>query len=151
MVEHKEGVFSLRSKAPRFFQIISNCAVAKNAESPLKVKTYKALWDTGASCTSISSKVVHELGLHQIGSYIVNHAGGSMVARTYHIALFLPTLYSIDCLEVEEVAMNGVDVIIGLDVISLGDFAITREGDHCIFSFRTPSQKTIDFVIEDIL
>lgn len=140
----------MRSKAPRFSQIISNCAIAKDMTSPLNPRTYKVLWDTGASGTSISSKVVHELGLRQIGSYVVNHAGGRMVARSYHIALILPTMYCIDCLEVEEVSMNGVDVIIGLDVISLGDFAITREGDHCVFSFRTPSQKTIDFVIENV-
>ena len=148
MVEYKEGVFTLRSKSPRFHQIISNCAVAKSINTSTKAKTYKALWDTGASGTSISSKVVYELGLQQTGLHTVNHAGGKMTTRSFHISLFLPTLCRIDSLEVEEVSMNGVDVIIGMDVISLCDFAITREGDHCVFSLRTPSLKTIDFTID---
>ena len=41
------------------------------------------------------------------------------------------------------------DVLIGMDIISRGDFAITHPGGRTKFSFRVPSQADIDFVEED--
>jgi len=39
----------------------------------------------------------------------------------------------------------GSDVLIGMDVITQGDFAITNKDGMTTFSFRTPSLITIDF------
>jgi len=38
------------------------------------------------------------------------------------------------------------DVLIGMDVISQGDFSITNENGNTVFSFRVPSAHTVDFV-----
>ena len=40
----------------------------------------------------------------------------------------------------------GADVLIGMDVIGCGDFAVTNFKGSTIFSIRTPSLMTIDFV-----
>ena len=40
-------------------------------------------------------------------------------------------------------------MLIGMDIISKGDFAITHPGGHTKFSFRVPSQADIDFAVED--
>ena len=41
---------------------------------------------------------------------------------------------------------RDLDVLIGMDIISLGDFAITNVGGKTTFSFRFPSIAEIDFV-----
>ena len=52
--------------------------------------------------------------------------------------------------EVTKVALLGDgDVLIGMDIISAGDFAVTSPGGHTQFTFRVPSQANINFVSED--
>lgn len=43
---------------------------------------------------------------------------------------------------------GNTDILIGMDIITLGDFAITNVGGKTVFSFRTPSTKMIDYVEE---
>ena len=45
-------------------------------------------------------------------------------------------------------AFDGFDVLIGMDIITKGDFAITNPDGTTKFSFRIPSQADIDFVRE---
>ena len=42
-----------------------------------------------------------------------------------------------------------IDVLIGMDIITLGDFAITNFGGKTVMSYRYPSVCTIDFAKED--
>jgi hypothetical protein len=44
--------------------------------------------------------------------------------------------------------LRNTDVLIGMDIISLGDFAITNLNGIPWFSFRVPSAAHIDFVPE---
>ena len=45
--------------------------------------------------------------------------------------------------------LGNCDVLIGMDIITLGDFTITQDNGCTIFSFRFPaSEKYIDFVEE---
>ncbi len=41
---------------------------------------------------------------------------------------------------------QGMDILIGMDIITLGDFAITNYNNKTVFSFRFPSSEVIDFV-----
>jgi len=43
---------------------------------------------------------------------------------------------------------KGTDVLIGMDIIARGDFAITNHGGNTVFTFRCPSDGKIDFVAE---
>ena len=45
--------------------------------------------------------------------------------------------------------LRGYDVLIGMDIIGLGDFAITHLEGDTKFSFRIPSQADIDFARDD--
>jgi len=40
----------------------------------------------------------------------------------------------------------NVDVLIGMDIIGLGDFAVTNKDGKTVFSYRMPSMECIDFV-----
>jgi uncharacterized protein YecA (UPF0149 family) len=41
--------------------------------------------------------------------------------------------------------VNGPDVLIGMDIICSGDFAVTNKGGKTVFSYRYPSISPIDF------
>ena len=43
----------------------------------------------------------------------------------------------------------GGDVLIGMDIIGAGDFAVTNQNGITKFSYRYPSSADIDFVRED--
>ena len=44
-----------------------------------------------------------------------------------------------------EIGVQCIDVLIGMDIISLGDFAISNFEGKTQFSFRIPSQKDVDY------
>ena len=50
--------------------------------------------------------------------------------------------------EVTEGDIKGVDVLIGMDIITQGDFIITNQSNKTVMSFRIPSLTTIDYVVE---
>lgn len=112
----------------------------------LGAKEYSAIWDTGATNTVITRKVVDELGLKPIGIAQVSTAGGIRQCEVYLVSVFLPNRVVIAILRVTEGNITGSDVLIGMDVISNGDFAVTNYQGKTTFSFRIPSQTTIDFV-----
>ena len=41
--------------------------------------------------------------------------------------------------------MKDVDMLIGMDIITMCDFALTSQGSDTVFSFQIPSTCTIDF------
>ena len=51
-------------------------------------------------------------------------------------------------LQVTEGDITGTDVLIGMDIISQGDFAITASQGETKFTFQIPSTHDIDFVKE---
>jgi len=110
-------------------------------------KEYDAIWDTGATKTAISNKVVQECGLKPTGMCKVRTAAGETDACTYFVSIYLPNkVCSIPQLRVTEVNISGADVLIGMDIIANGDFAVTNHKGKTNLSFRMPSIECIDFV-----
>ena len=109
-----------------------------------------ALWDTGATNTGISKRVVEKLGLVPDTYGDSHHAQGTThnVPR-YVINLSLPPNVGFSGINVGEVSLpDDVDVLIGMDIIALGDFSVTNKNNETHFSFRIPSQAHVDFVEE---
>lgn len=106
-----------------------------------------ALWDTGASRSVISPAVVNALGLSAVGSVMVHHAGGSGTSPTYMVNFKLPNKVGIIGPLVTESPLQGFDVLIGMDVIALGDLSLTHAGGKTCMSFRIPSIGGTDFVL----
>ena len=107
----------------------------------------KALWDTGSSESVISSELVKKLNLHSIGNAIIGSTGATIKSNIYKLDFVLAGKQHIllDVTESSQLNDSGIDMLIVLDVICLGDFAIsTYDGTVC-FSFRYPSQGLIDF------
>lgn len=111
-----------------------------------ETKEWNALWDTGASCTSISKKVIKELGLKPTGKHKTSTASEEILANEYNINLAIPKcVKATDLSVIENNVEDKFDCIIGMDIIGTGDFSITNKDEHTTFSFRVPSIKEIDY------
>jgi len=109
----------------------------------------KALWDTGASGSVISPGVAKVLKLQPVGVANVTHAGGTSQCSTYLVNLELPNGVGIIGVQTSEFhGQDGFDVIVGMDIISLGDFALTHQDGKTCASFRIPSVEQIDYVAD---
>lgn len=106
-----------------------------------------AIWDTGATGTVISSRVAKKLNLAPTGIVNICHANGRSFVNKYVINIWLPNQVGFAYLEVTEGELDeSFDVLIGMDIISQGDMAITNVNRQTVFSFRTPSMERIDYV-----
>lgn len=105
-----------------------------------KFCTDKAMWDTGADTTIISSRIVRELQLKPYKQGGIAGIGGASDSNVYLVHILLPTGDFATNVEAMESDFEDYDVIIGMDVITLGDLLITNADDKTIFQFRTPSE-----------
>lgn len=107
-----------------------------------------AQWDTGATGTCISHEVVNRLKLDPTGMVTIHTPSGEKDVMTYLVNILLPNNVSVIDAQVmdSEIGGQGIDLLIGMDIISLGDFAVTNFDGQTVFSFRTPSRGKIDFV-----
>jgi len=112
-------------------------------------KTFQAIWDTGASGSVITARVVKELNLVPTGRADVYTASGQHNVNTYLVNILIPPGVQFVALRVTEGEITGgLDVLIGMDIIGQGDFAVTNENGETCMSYRTPSVQRIDFVKE---
>lgn len=106
------------------------------------------LWDTGATCSAISTEVVKKLGLVPLGQQEIRTPSGKKIANTYMVNITLPNdlemndWYVID----SDIGDQNLDLLVGMDVISKGDFSVSNYDGKTVFTFRTPSQKKTDYV-----
>lgn len=135
-------------------QLISPCSVSAlfsfiesvaEPESIDGLHEFSALWDTGATHSVISKRVVDALGIKHEGFVPLAHANGIVEVPIYHVALVLPNDIAFPMPNVPQTDLTGIDVLIGMDIINRGDFAVTNQNDKTMFSFRFPSMTDIDF------
>jgi hypothetical protein len=107
---------------------------------------WNALWDTGASCSVITPLVAKTLGLVSFGKMLMETPSGSAQANVYYVNVLLPNNSAVAKVQVLEGIPAGFDMLIGMDIIGLGDFAVSNYAGRTTFSFRIPSVCEIDFV-----
>jgi len=127
-------------------QLINECAVSNGDRSVV----VNALWDTGASFTCISKNVVQKLDLTSIGKRTIVTPSSSTTVNRYLVNIKLPNNVEIVNLEVcdSEIGKGGFDVLVGMDIITRGDFAVSNYSGKTVFTFRTPSLRRTDYVHE---
>lgn len=114
------------------------------------VESVRALWDTGANTSSVSKALAERLGLAPVPAAraTVRHMRGESVQAMYRVTIGLPGDIGIANLLVGELAEHlgaAYSFVVGMDVIGMGDCAITNSGGETWLSFRTPSAGGIDF------
>jgi hypothetical protein len=67
-------------------------------------------------------------------------ASGVEDSETYMVNVGLPNQVGFMSVKVSKAKLgDAVDVLIGMDIITSGDFSITNQNRNTIFSFRVPS------------
>ena len=127
-------------------KLISNITLVSNNKSI----DGKGQWDTGATTTCISEKVVRDLGLISTGRAQITTPSGIKIVGTYLIDIILPNKVMIKDIKVldTDIGRQGIELLIGMDVILGGDFALTNLNKKTTISFVSPSMKEIDFIPE---
>jgi hypothetical protein len=106
---------------------------------------YKAIWDTGATNSVITEKVITECDLKPIGITKVFTPSGESRSEAFLVNIMLPNKVGISNLRVTKGQLVGnADVLIGMDIINRGDLLITNENVETRFSFLVPSTGKID-------
>ena len=111
----------------------------------------KGIWDTGATNCAITAELVQELNLKPISMVEVSGVHGKQWANVYLIHVLLENRVRIKVRASECSNLLGdkaIGMLIGMDVISIGDFAISNCMGRTLMSFRIPSTERIDFVAD---
>lgn len=131
-------------------QIVSDVTI-KNLETGESCHTI-AIWDTGATGCVISEDLAAQLHLIPTGYKDVNGISGKRRSAEYFINITLNN---------EQISLNSsvtdcsalsqdgsIGMLIGMDIISLGDFCISNFQGHTIMTFRIPSLEGVDYCKE---
>ncbi len=119
-----------------------------DSQIPTRSAEFVAIWDTGATASVITQKVIDELGLATFGIATVNGVHGSNETTRHVVGITLPNGVSFAPVEVTCGVLGDFDVLIGMDIIATGSFAVTNLNGKTTMTFSHPSLKTIDFVAQ---
>src|SRR3989344_6167249 len=87
-----------------------------------------AIWDTGASCSVITSNLATKIGLIPTGKTQLTGVNNSTVENTYLVNIFLQNKVAFMYVRVVEVPdIVGADILIGMDIIGMGDLSVFTE------------------------
>ena len=111
------------------------------SQTPLRIR---ALWDTGATLTAIKPRLKDRLKLRMVradSSATIAGLGDRIYNADYSVmTLRLRNNFEINWCPVYVVDYAvDVDIIIGMDIISMGDLIISNSNRKTLFSFIMPS------------
>ena len=113
-------------------------------------RQYSALWDTGATSSMVTKRVVDDLGLQpELYDRVLHVAGVEEMVPLFHINLVVLDGLHFPGVSVLQGMLFDCDVLIGMDIINRGDFAISNRNGATTFSFRIPSVEDFDFAAAD--
>jgi len=119
----------------------------KDSQQPLIHKCF-AIWDTGATGSAITEEMAKELGLKPVSKARVQSVHSVETKNVYLINIYLPSNVGIvyeRVTECKELSGDRLGILIGMDIIGFGDFAVTNMIDTTL-TYRIPSIEKIDFV-----
>ena len=134
---------SFTTTCPGIADCLRNEVGVKDPAS-LNDKKFIALWDTGATNCVITKNVALSLGLVPIGQTETLGVNGSAIVQVYIIEIKILRQVT------EGISSGTWDVLIGMDVITMGDFCVSNFNGVTTFSFRVPSEGKTDFVQIDL-
>jgi predicted aspartyl protease len=112
-----------------------------------KIWTVKAMIDTGATISAITSRMAARMGLKSEKEGEFSYAKGSGISPIYLFDVIFPgdkVFENIEAVEIDDDRHS--DFLIGMNIISQGDMALTSVNGKAAFSFRCPpAEKYIDF------
>jgi hypothetical protein len=105
--------------------------------------TVNAVWDTGATTSAINFPLVNRCGFVARDATQLWGVNGLIDAGICKMAVRLPNGLLIPDKRVMICDFSPhIDILIGMDIIALGDFCISNADGHTLFSFIYPSLPT---------
>lgn len=107
-----------------------------------------ALWDTGATTTCISENVAQSLKLIPIGKTSIQTPSGQKVVNTYMVDVALPNGVIVQNVLVcdSDIGTQGIDLLIGMNIINLGEFCVSTYEKKTTFSLIIPPISEANFI-----
>ncbi|MDR3000534.1 MAG: retroviral-like aspartic protease family protein [Fibromonadaceae bacterium] len=102
---------------------------------PTETISLKALIDTGASCSALSSAVIKQLALEPVGESLMNTPSHSKVpCKIFDIRMIMPDNVRVKSVLVIEAPLEGQNIqcLIGRDILGLG--ILVYNGQEGLFS-----------------
>jgi hypothetical protein len=108
---------------------------------------YGCIWDTGATSSAVTKKVVSDLKLEVLNYVTVSTASGISVVPNYKVTLNLDGEIE-EHVTANELILGGFDILIGMDIIGNGDFTVSTDPTKGIcLSYQIPSMGKVDYVV----
>jgi predicted aspartyl protease len=107
-------------------------------DNPRLHGVYLGVWDTGATTSLVTHKVFSDLNLTPVDTVTVHGVNSSVRAQVVVIDLILPNGIKISGVRATVSETRGIDMLIGMDIIQLGDFSISNFEGKTIFTFAMP-------------
>ena len=105
----------------------------------------RVVWNTGSARSQLSRKLIEEMSLEPI---IRKQPGQTQLF--YKVDVYLPNkvrMAEVEMTEMDKSLLDlGVEGVIGMDIISLGDCSLSHHGGKTFFSFRVPALGGVDYV-----
>ena len=119
--------------------IVCDVAVANSDDSSPKFTQCRSLWDTGAAFSVISKRLVDALGADPIDQGFAYTVQGTYRPNVYMVDVMLPNKMLVRGLRVSDGVFDDTDILIGMDIIKLGDLMVPNRG-NTRFTFRVPAE-----------
>lgn len=140
------GMFTIRHK-----KLVRQVLTPVRVVNPVTMEEEEtlALWDTGSTSTCISNTIAYKLRMRKKAEMISLGVHGDNLVGVYSAEIKIGKNISIP-IDVTNFGnmSNEIGVIIGMDIITMGDFALSNADGHTVMTFRIPSQGEINFVQE---
>ena len=106
-----------------------------------------AHWDTGAEISCVSRRLIRSIQPKPQGCSVVAGVSGETTSFDFVVDIMLAPEFHIRNVEVCSalLARDDIDLIIGMDIISMGDLAISNYDGRPTLSFRIPSLERTDY------
>jgi len=99
-----------------------------------------ALWDTGATISVITPGIAKELRLSSVDKCMISGVNvKDKLSDVVMLTIALPNGMIMYGKRFSICEIPGADVLIGMDIISMGDFVITNAKGKTMFSFVIPT------------
>ena len=149
MAEQKMQVHALTNNSIGIARSITTPVEIKNVFTQDKVTT-KGIWDTGATGSVITKSTATSLGLLPVKRTRVRGVHGDKEVNVYYVNITLNNKnisINAQVTECDELSADySIGMLIGMNIITMGDFAVTNYQGQTTMTFRVPSLQKIDFV-----
>ena len=144
-------VNALTHRPGGILNVIETPVEIKNPFNGNVVKTL-AIWDTGATSCAITEKLAQQLSLPIIAKGRVLGVHGEREVNVHDVEIKLNNeniQLRTRVSACSELSSDGsIGLLLGMDVITKGDFFITNHNGNTVMTFRVPSLETKDFCEE---